>query len=79
MHTVLERLIEEKGLRKSFVAERCGMSPSMMSRLLSGERGLTKREAEDVALAIGVPSWVFFNGESLVENPELASTNPSAA
>lgn len=73
MLTLLERLIEEKGLRKSFVAERCGMSPSAMSRILSRERPVTKHEASDMALAIGVPEWVFYDGEALLENPDLVA------
>lgn len=34
----ISRLIKKKGLKKKFIAEKCGMSPSQLSHILSGER-----------------------------------------
>ena len=65
MITVLERLIEEKGFRKGYVAERARLSPSALSRLFKRERPLSRQEADLVGDIIGVPSWLFFDGREL--------------
>lgn len=34
----LEKVIEEKGLKKAYVARKAGISPGLLSKYLSGER-----------------------------------------
>jgi len=34
----LEKIIEDKGLKKSYVARKIGISPGLLSKYLSGER-----------------------------------------
>lgn len=52
--TPLARLIEERGLRKGWVAARLGMDASAMSRLLAGRRELRLEEAIKAAELFGV-------------------------
>jgi plasmid maintenance system antidote protein VapI len=52
--TPLARLIEERGLRKGWVAKRLGISASGMSRLLYGERRMTLDEGVRLADLLGV-------------------------
>lgn len=77
--TVLERLIEEKGLRKTFVAEGCGFSPSLLTLILKQERRLNQQGANAIALRIGVPAWVFYDGERLLINQEGNPTSEEAS
>jgi len=37
------RLIEKSGLRKNFIAKKCGCTPSQLSHILSGERKYPER------------------------------------
>lgn len=48
--TPLGRLIEEKGLKKGWVAQRLGMTPSRMSRVLAGAEMWASELAEAVEL-----------------------------
>ena len=36
--TKLNKLIEEKGFRKDFIARKIGISPGLLSKYISGER-----------------------------------------
>ncbi len=36
--TKLDKLIEEKGLKKSYIAHKIGISPGLLSKYISGER-----------------------------------------
>lgn len=43
----IAKMIEDKGLRKRFVADKCGISPGTLSKIISGE---TKQPSLDVAI-----------------------------
>lgn len=45
----IAKVIEEKGLRKRFVADKCGISPGTLSKIISGE---TKQPSLDVAIKL---------------------------
>ena len=52
---LVEERMREEGLSLRAVAERAGLSPSFLSRILSGERGLPPNEILlDLARALGV-------------------------
>lgn len=57
--TALGRLIREQGRLKGWVAEQLGIGPERLSRLISGERELTLREAARLAEIFGVEITVF--------------------
>lgn len=52
--TPIARLIDERGLRKGWVAEKLGISPSSLSRLIWGERRMTLDEGLKLAEILGV-------------------------
>ncbi|MFC6385107.1 helix-turn-helix domain-containing protein [Sporolactobacillus kofuensis] len=45
----IARIIEEKGLRKGFIANKCGISPGTLSKIISGE---TKEPSLSVAIRL---------------------------
>ncbi len=53
-HVRLNDLIEARGLKKQWVADRLGMTPSHLSRLLRGERVITETVALKAAELFGV-------------------------
>lgn len=50
----LERIIAEKGFRKSFIAEKAGFTPMMLSDILAGRRVVRPKEIALLADALGV-------------------------
>lgn len=54
METPLARFIREQGRLKQWVAEQIGCGPQRLSRLISGERSLTLKEAALAAQIFGV-------------------------
>ena len=53
--TPLAKVIAEQGRVKGWVAERAGIRPDRLSRLLSGERDMRVSEATRLADVLGVP------------------------
>lgn len=60
--TALARVIREQGRLKGWVAEQLGIGAYRLSRLLSGEREMTLREADAAARALSVPIETFLPG-----------------
>lgn len=52
--TNLARLIDERGLRKDYIAARVGVSKSAMSRWCSGERRIPAERLGAIAAVLGV-------------------------
>lgn len=52
--TPIARLIDERGLRKGWVAEKLGISASSLSRLIYGDRRMTLDEGVRLAELLGV-------------------------
>lgn len=57
--TVLARLIREQGRLKGWVADQMGVSVYRLSRLLTGEREMTLKEAAKAAEVFEVPVEAF--------------------
>lgn len=55
----LEALIDARGLRKGWVAAQMGVSPSLLSRWMSGERTIGPERAARLAELLGVSPEVF--------------------
>jgi transcriptional regulator with XRE-family HTH domain len=51
----LRRLIDARGLRYSWVARRAGVSPALLSMVMSGRRRMTDALAERLADVLAVP------------------------
>lgn len=47
--TVLKEIIEESGLKKWWIAEQIGMSPSLFSHALSGRCDFTEHQIKKIA------------------------------
>lgn len=56
----LNGIIEARGLKKRWVAEQMGISPSYLSRLLSGERAWTPELRSSIADTLEVPEETLF-------------------
>lgn len=61
--TALARLVREQGRFKGWLAGELGISVFRLSRLLSGEREMTLREAARAAEILGVPIETFLPEE----------------
>lgn len=64
--TVLRDLIDERGLKYGFVASKLEISPTLFTRLLSGERPLSARELLALTELLGVEAKSFFDGRELL-------------
>lgn len=58
----VDRLIRERGLRKWWVAKEIGTHPSHLSKLITGERPITKSMAARLGVLFGVDPAVFRPG-----------------
>ena len=69
--TVLRELIEARGIRYSFIAEKLGIARSSFHRVLEGDRDLRARELVALTGMLGVEIAVFFDGERLLFADEI--------
>ena len=74
--TVLRDLIDSRGLRHSFIAERLGLPRSSMSHLLDGNQELRARHLVALEELLGVEAAVFFDGERLRFVDEVPLAGP---
>jgi len=56
-------IIDFRGLRKDWVAEQLGISPSYLTRLLAGERRWTPDLQKRIASILGLPAAFLFEHE----------------
>ncbi len=66
MQTVLKKLVDERGIRYTYLAEKLALTPSHFWRILNGERPITRRSAERVSTELLIPEWLFFDGAKLL-------------
>lgn len=76
--TVLRDLIDDRGLRHRFVADKLGVLPSSLTRLLNRDRELRASDLLVLAELLGVGSEVFFDGRGLRLSEALATVPPVA-
>lgn len=81
--SVLRRLREQRGLNRKELARRIGRDPSTITRLESGERGVSRDVVEDLARELALPTADHFEllasagllseeTAALLEEPELS-------
>lgn len=58
---ILQKIIDERGLKKNYIANELGISPSSMSALLSGRKKFRADIAIPLSKILGVPKSVFLN------------------
>lgn len=63
--TILRDLIDERGIRYSFLAEKLGTTASSFTRLMNGEKELFASELLRLEELLGVPYETFFDGSAL--------------
>lgn len=63
-HLRLKELVEERGSKRIWVAERLGITPSHLTRILSGERAITPALAQRAGRLFGVPASELIGGNS---------------
>lgn len=59
--TNLAAILEEQGRRKDWLASEAGISPALVTLLLSGERRASEEVARRIAKALGVPLFLAFD------------------
>lgn len=57
---LIEQIIEEQGRRRNWLAQRLGVSPSMVTLLLKGERRWTAEYRRAAAEALQIPEAILF-------------------
>lgn len=77
--TILRDLIEARGLKYGFVADRLGLSPSLLTRLLGRERPLKASELVALTSLLGVEAEQFFDGSQLILSSDTSTNEPSPA
>lgn len=71
----IRRYIEEKGLKRNFVAEQAKIPVKRFYRLLDGTSPLTADEYEQICSGLSVPPAYFFSYEFLEsKNTQAASS-----
>lgn len=63
----IKRIISEKGLKRSYVATRIGVSPTTFSSMLNGRRLILISDTINIASALGVPPADLFATEEAHE------------
>ena len=72
-NSVIEKLIEEKNLSQTKVAERIGMSREGFGRMLKGKT-MKVSTLDKIAKVLNVPITYFFKEEPYAENETVSST-----
>ncbi len=58
--TNLDRVLADQGRKQRWLARRVGVSESLVSMLISGERTISADMAERIAAALDVPLFLLF-------------------
>jgi transcriptional regulator with XRE-family HTH domain len=69
-------VLDEQGRKRRWLAERIGVSESLISKLLAGKHTIDQEQGERIASALGVPFFVLFElrerSESGTEAEQIA-------
>lgn len=76
---VVELVLEDKGIRKQWLAQQLGVHPSHLSRQLSGERPWTAKQKAKASLLLGVPENVLFLPVSVADGNGNGSSQEQEA
>lgn len=60
----IEKMIENRGLKKKYVAQKAGYSPQQFSELLGGRRTMKAQDISQIARALEVSPNDLFQGVS---------------
>lgn len=52
MRAILSKAIQEKGLKKKYIAERLGIDPRRLSELINGKRRITRETEIQIAAVL---------------------------
>jgi plasmid maintenance system antidote protein VapI len=67
----IDRLCRRHGLKKGWVARELQITPSHLSRLISGDRLITPEMAQRLATMFGVPAATFLDAPAPAEGITL--------
>lgn len=62
--TRLREFLDERGIRYIFVADKLGVTPGHVTRLLDGTRPVTAENAQRLSEVFGVPPTTFLESEA---------------
>ena len=57
----LKSVIDERGLKQNYVAQKIGITPNYLGQILNGNRKLSTDVAINAAQVLGLPLDVFLN------------------
>lgn len=63
----VQEYIKERGIKQSFIADKCGWSKQKTSAIIRGERRMIAEEMANICEAVGVP-YDFFYQEASNDN-----------
>ena len=58
-NVILSKLIDDKGIKRAYLAKKVGISPSSMSALLHGNKRFTADLALQIGKVLDVPYTIF--------------------
>lgn len=61
IHERIEQVRKSKGVTKTFIAKRCGKTPTWYTDISNGKRGVSVEALEQIAGALGVDVRIFFD------------------
>lgn len=65
----LKQIINEKGIKNSFIAKKLNISPALLSRYIKGDRRITLERARIIADLLNTTiEDIFFNNDNLNNN-----------
>ena len=80
MGSIVERVLDHRGLRRGWFARKLGISDGYLSQLLSGHRSWTAELKEKAAFWLGVPEdMLFFEADCSQGLQNVESTQPVEA
>jgi transcriptional regulator with XRE-family HTH domain len=63
INRTLAEIVEKRGIKQSYIAEKTGMSPDMVSKTLRGDRKLTAEEFLIFCEVLDISPELFRNGQ----------------
>lgn len=63
LHKKIEKVRESKGVTKTFIARKCGRTPTWYTDISNGRRGVSVEALKQIANALDVDIRIFFSDE----------------
>lgn len=77
--TALGSVLDERGIKRRWLADRLGISPTFLSNVVAGQRRMAMPTAQRAAELLGLPFSLLFDPSSEAMNPSHDVVDGEAA